>query len=89
MKKVLASKFGLILLGIIVSLLLVEIAVQVLSAIAPSRDPTGGVALSQPIQDSRLGLRIAPNAEGHDSLGFRKPFRVLGCSKTCLFFVPI
>lgn len=73
-KKVLASKFGLILLGIIVSLLLVEIAVQVLSAIAPSRDPTGGVALSQPIQDSRLGLRIAPNAEGHDSLGFRNEF---------------
>ena len=70
-KQIAGSRIGLVALGVIGALVLVEVGLQALTAVAPSRDPTGGIGLSQPVEDARLGLRLAPNAEGHDALGFR------------------
>ena len=70
-KQIAGSRIGLVVLGVIGALVLVEVGLQALGTVAPSRDPTGGIGLSQPVEDARLGLRLEPNSEGHDALGFR------------------
>ena len=71
LKQIAGSRVGLVVLGVLGAMVLVEVGLLALATAAPSRDPTGGDGLRQPVEDSRLVLRLPPNVEGHDALGFR------------------
>jgi len=70
-RRLVLSRASLILVGFIVGVICVEVGLRVLEYIEfpDTRDEAG--SLAQPVPDSRLGLRLAPYAGGHDANGFR------------------
>ncbi|MCH2312273.1 MAG: hypothetical protein MK362_07300 [SAR202 cluster bacterium] len=57
LKQIAGSRVGLVVLGVLGAMVLVEVGLLALATAAPSRDPTGGDGLRQPVEDSSLVLR--------------------------------